>query len=99
MDRNLTIYELLDAYDMDVETKGGLTGFWNRVKLQPSVDFVKAYPMKVLYTIVVSLRTSASELNTEYPKVKSPKSRESVRDRIPCISQDLESMKPRIKAA
>ena len=48
MDRNLTIYELLDAYDMDVETKGGLTGFWNRLKLQPSVDFVKAYPMKVL---------------------------------------------------
>ena len=55
--------------------------------------------MKVLCTIVVSLRTSASELNTDYPKVKSPKSRESVRDRIPCISQDLESMKPRIKAA
>ena len=54
---------------MDVETQDEFTRFWNRLKFQPSVGFVKSDPMKVLYDIGVSLRTLASSLHKEYPKV------------------------------
>ena len=50
-EKNLAIDKLLDTYDVYAETKGELTGFWNRVKLKPSAVFVKVAPMKALYAI------------------------------------------------
>ena len=55
VERMLTDNEMMDAYDLDLETQWRMSSFWVEHDTSPSYSFVNAVPIKVLREIASQL--------------------------------------------